>query len=193
MLLSPVASPEPRTLLLSLQTQARDAFFIHYVSGLQHSWDFLKDYYYPSVAPDHLTLAIDAVSLAFLAHQLYSDAALQAAREKYVTALQLTHKAIKCPRTAVKETTLFTSLLLDLFEKITNNERKDAASWASHVNGAFALLKLRGLDHFENCSPAELSVSLVLTLCTSFCLQHVYQSLPYRIYLKSGEISKTEF
>ena len=193
MLLSTVASPEPRTLLLSLQAQARDAFFMHYVSGLQHSWGFLKDYYYPSVTPDHLTLTIDAVSLAFLAHQLYSDAALQAAREKYVTALQLTHKAVKCPKIAVKETTLFTSLLLDLFEKITNNERRDAASWASHVNGAFALVKLRGLDHFEDCSPAELSVGVVLTLCTSFCFQHVYKSLPYRIHLESGEISKTEF
>jgi hypothetical protein len=164
-----------------------------YVSGLQHSWDFLRDYYYPNAAPDHLTLTIDTVSLAFLTHQLYSDAALQAAREKYVTALQLTHKAIKCPKTAVKETTLFTSLLLDLFERITNNERKDVASWASHVNGVFALLKLRGLDHFEDCSPAELSVGAVLTLCTSFCFQHVYKSLPYRIHLESGEISKTEF
>ena len=166
---------------------------MHYVSGLQHSWDFLRDYYYPSAAPDHLTLTIDAVSLAFLAHQLYSDAALQAAREKYVTALQLTHKAVKCPKIAVKETTLFTSLLLDLFERITNNERKDVASWASHVNGVFALLKLRRLDHFEDCSPAELSVGVVLTLCTSFCLQHVYESLLYRIHLESGEISKTEF
>jgi hypothetical protein len=107
--------------------------------------------------------------------------------------LQLTHKAIKCPKTAVKETKLFTLLLLDLFEKITNNERKDAASWASHVNAAFALLKLCGSDHFEDCSLAELSVSLALTLCTSFCLQHVYQSLPYWIHLESVEISKAEF
>jgi hypothetical protein len=113
---------EPRSLPLSLELQARDAFFAYYVTGTSKTWDFLKPFYDPTHSPKHLTLSIDAVSLAYLSHQVYSDAALATARERYISALRMASRALQSPEVAAKHTTLLTSLLLDLFEKITNTE-----------------------------------------------------------------------
>ena len=135
---------------VSVVSQARDVFYGFYVSGA--CWDFLRHYYYPSDSPNHLTLAIEAVNLVYLWHQVYSESALAAARQKYVLALQMTNKALKSPEEARKETTLLASLLLDLFEKITNSIPRDNKSWTSHVNGALALVKNCGLEHYQNQS-----------------------------------------
>lgn len=141
---------EPQSLSLSLDLQARDAFFAHYVSGSSTCWDFLKRYYHPTDSPDHLTLAIEAVSLAYLWHQVYSEAALATARERYILALRMINRTLKSSKGAMKDTTLLASILLDLFEKITNDKPRNKTLWTSHVNGAFALVSLRGLDHFQD-------------------------------------------
>lgn len=105
-------------------------------------------------------MAIEAVSLAYLWHQVYSDAALANAREKYISALRMTNKTLKSSKEASKATTLMASLLLDLFEKITDLEPRDNKSWTSHVNGALALVKLRGLEQFQNPSEFNILVRL---------------------------------
>ena len=150
---------EPQSLPLSIDLQARDGFFAYYVSS--KCWDFLKPYYHPSDSPEHLTLAIEAVSLAYLWHQVYSDAALANAREKYISALRMTKKTLQSFKEASKDTTLMTSLLLDLFEKITDLEPRDNKSWTSHVNGALALVKLRGLEQFQD--PSEFTILVRLS------------------------------
>lgn len=60
--------------------QARDAFFAYYVTS--RCWQFLGPYHHPLGTPKELTLAIDAVSLAYLSHQVYSNFALVNARER---------------------------------------------------------------------------------------------------------------
>jgi hypothetical protein len=155
---------KPRSLTLSLDLQARDAFFAYYVTGTSKTWDFLKPFYHPTDSPDHLTLAIDAVSLAYLSHQLYSDTALVAARQRYVAALRMTNKALQCPKVAAKNTTLLATLLLDLFEKITNNEPRIIQSWTGHVKGALALVELRGLDQFHDPNALRVLVRLSTNL-----------------------------
>ena len=134
--------------------QARDAFFAHYATS--RCWDFLKPYYHPLNAPKHLTLAIEAVSLAYLWHQVYSDVTLATARQKYISALRMTKNVLKSPIEATKATTLMASLLLDLFEKITDSEPRHNKSWISHIDGALALVQHRGLEHFQD--PSELTV-----------------------------------
>lgn len=148
---------EPQSLSLSIDLQARDAFFASYVAT--KCWDFLKPYYQPTDSPEHLTKAIEAVSLAYLWHQVYSDAALATARERYILALRMTNKILKSPKEQTKNTTLMASLLLDLFEKITDTETRNN-SWTSHVNGALALVRLRGLDQFQDDSDFNMLVRL---------------------------------
>ena len=152
---------EPKSLSLSLDFQARDAFFAYYIAS--RCWDFLKPYYHPTDSPEYLTLAIEAVSLAYLWHQVYSDAALATARQKYVSALSMTNKTLKSSKkVATKDTVLMASLLLDLFEKITDSEPRNNKSWTSHVDGALALVKFRGLDHFQH--PSDFSILVRLSL-----------------------------
>ena len=141
---------EPRSLPLSVDLQARDIFFAHYVTSTSKCWNFLEQFYYPTDSPDHLTLAIEAVSLAYLWHQVYSDVALASGRERYIAALRMTSKTLECPEEVAKDTTLLTSLVLDLFEKITDSEPRNNKSSISHVNGALALVKIRGLEHFQD-------------------------------------------
>ena len=150
---------EPRSLPLSVDLRARDAFFAYYVTGTSKCWDFLKQYYHPTDSPDYLTLAIEAVSLAYLWHQVYYDAALATARERYISALRMMNKNLKSPE-ATKDTTLLASLLLDLFEKITDSEPRNNKSWTSHVNGALALVRLRGLEQFQDPSEFRVLVRL---------------------------------
>ncbi|KAG0649766.1 hypothetical protein D0Z07_3574 [Hyphodiscus hymeniophilus] len=116
---------EPSSLAVSVDLQARDAFFAYYVTSTSKSWDFLKRYYHPTDTPDHLTLAIEAVSLAYLWHQVHSKATLETARERYVQALRMTNIALKSREEAAQNTTLLASLLLDLFEKITDSKARN--------------------------------------------------------------------
>lgn len=157
---------EPRSLPLSLDVQARDAFFAYYVTGTSKTWHFLKPFFDLTQSPEHLRLSIDAASLAYLSHQVHSDAAITAAREKYVSALRMTNKALESPEVVARNTTLLTSLLLDLFEKITNSESRHSKSWTGHAAGALALVKLRGLDQFQD--PAALRV--LVRLSTNFLI-----------------------
>lgn len=158
---------KPRSLALSLEWQARDAFFAHYVTGSSKTWDFLQPFYDRTHAPEHLRLSIDAASLAYLSHQVCSDAALATARERYVSALHMTNKALQSPELAAKDTTLLASLLLDLFEKTTNGEQRHAQSWTGHVNGALALVRLRGLEQFQDPSTLRALVRLSTNLLIS--------------------------
>ena len=155
------AQCEPKSLSLSTDFQARDAFFAHYIAS--RCWDFLKPYYHPTDSPQYLTFAIEAVSSAYLWHQVYSDAALATARRRYVSALRMTNKTLKSTKKeATKDTVLMASLLLDLFEKITSSEPRNNKSWTSHVDGALALVNFRGLDHFQH--PSEFSILVRLSL-----------------------------
>lgn len=136
---------EPRYLPLPIETQARDAFFTHYIST--SCWEFLEPYYHLLDTPNALTLAIEAASLAFLWHQVYSEAALLASRQRYALALKMTNNMLQSRNEAVKDTTLITTLTFDVYEKITATQ--ESRGRTSHIDGALALVKLRGLEHFK--------------------------------------------
>lgn len=153
------AIPSPHSPSLSLDSQARDAFFACYVTGKSKTWDFLIQYYHPLDAPDHLKLSIEAASLAYLSHQVSSDIALRTARERYGKALSLAKKALQSPEAASNNTALLSALILDLFEKITNDE--PLGQWTAHVKGALALVGIRGLEQFQD--PAALRVLVRLS------------------------------
>ena len=71
----------------------------------------------------------------------------------------MTNKILKSSKEQTKNTTLMASLILDLFEKITDTDTGNN-SWTSHVNGALALVRLRGLDRFRDDSEFNILVHL---------------------------------
>ncbi|KAL2065605.1 hypothetical protein VTL71DRAFT_3275 [Oculimacula yallundae] len=152
---------------LSLSFQAREAFFRFHVTEASKTWDFLLKFYHPQDAPEHLTLSLDAVSLAFLSHQKNSPAALISAREQYGSALRMTTRALQCAEIAAKSTTILSTLLLDMVEKITNLKHRRSDSWMSHISGALALVTLEGLDHYRESDSlrvlGRLSTNLIIS------------------------------
>jgi hypothetical protein len=150
----------------SLESDARNIFFQHHVTGKASTWSFLKQYYQPSNELEHLSQSIDAVSLAYFSLHFDSAIALAAARERYVSALRMTCQALQNPETVTRDTTLLSALLLDLYEKITVNVSYKEDAWVSHTNGALALVTMRGLQGFE----APTSLRLLLRLITNLII-----------------------
>jgi hypothetical protein len=157
-----------RHLPQDLQVVGRDMFFAYYVSDFSHTWDFLFSYLDPITTPEHLSLGIDAVSLAFLSHQVSSPTAKQLGTQKYVQALRKINKIIQDPETAAKMSTFEAALLLDLFEKMMISVSEMDASRHAHVQGALALVKLRGITQFTKGPEvrALLGLSLNATICS---------------------------
>ncbi|KAH7401910.1 hypothetical protein DE146DRAFT_445109 [Phaeosphaeria sp. MPI-PUGE-AT-0046c] len=151
-----------------LQIIGRQMFFAYYVSDFSHTWDFLFQYAKSGVAPEYLSLGIDAVSLAFLSHQVASPTAKRMGTRKYVEALRKVNKAIQDPDTAAKMSTFETALLLDLFEKMMISVSERNAARHAHVEGALALVKLRGINSFRKGPElrALLGLSLNATICS---------------------------
>ncbi|KAK7192014.1 uncharacterized protein CC84DRAFT_1125026 [Paraphaeosphaeria sporulosa] len=135
---------------LDLQAQARQLFFAYYIADFSRVWDFLYPHFDPKTAPEHLSLSIDAASLAFLSHHVNSPSAQNLGRQKYVGALRETNKVLQDPTTLPQTNTLEASLLLDLFERITDSRPTSVVSQRAHVDGALALVRLRGLQHFTD-------------------------------------------
>ncbi|KAF7857845.1 uncharacterized protein EAF02_011212 [Botrytis sinoallii] len=118
------SNTEPRYLPLALDVQAKELFFDHYILAGQingsGAWDFLKPYHQSEKAPVYLQLTIDAASLAYLSHQFGSQKARFNCFGKEMT-------------------TLFTTLLLDLFEKLSTTQPFGNRGCSSHLRGALAI------------------------------------------------------
>ena len=157
----------PRTLTVSIDDRARSAFFFRYVSGFTSTYDILVPLYTRSSLDGPLRVSVDAVSLAFLPFHFDCPQAPELASQKYLEALPLLNKALSVPATAVSDSTLLSVLLLDLFEKISNNKPRSTGSWMSHVNGALALVNLRDKTQFQNYTGFRLLVRLTTNLLIS--------------------------
>lgn len=161
--------PDLHPVILSLDARARDIFLNYYVDGVSRTWQFLLPFFDSVGSPEHLTTTIDAVSLAFLSHQVSSTITLESAREKYASALHKTAKALKKPDLGSTNSLILSTLLLDLFEKLTNPAPSDVDSYTGHVNGALALVQIRGLEKFQDAAAASILVRLGTNLLISCC------------------------
>ncbi|KAJ4370587.1 hypothetical protein N0V83_005108 [Neocucurbitaria cava] len=173
------APPKFRYLPQDLQLVGRDMFFTYYVSDFSGTWGFLYQYLDRNVAPEHLTLGIDAVSLAFLSHQFSSPTAKDLGRRKYCAALREINKEVQDPEKARATSTFEGALLLDLFEKIMKSASHFNSSCHAHVQGALALVKLRGIEQFTES--AELTALMGLTLNATVCSLSTGTTVPEEI------------
>lgn len=117
---------------------------------------------------DHLDVSVDAASLALMAVR-YTNAPdlLHQAAERYVTALSLVNKALAAPEVAASDDTLQSVLLLDLYEKLISRNPHSATSWLRHMNGAIALIELRGNRNLQSYIGRRLAQRLYTTLVIS--------------------------
>lgn len=160
-------SSAPRTLGTAIDHRARNAFFVHYVTGFSKTYNVLESLYKQSPTDGPLVASVDAVSLAFLSFQFDCTEASVISREKYVSALPRLNQALRTPESATSDSTLLAVLLLDLFEKMTNNNPRSIGSWMSHINGALALVELRADPLYLDSTGLRLSGRLSINLLIS--------------------------
>ena len=135
--------------------------------GFSKTYDVLGPLYEQSPKDGPLIASVDAVSLAFFSFQFDCQQASHISRERYLSALPLLNKALKSPESATSDSTLLAVLLLDLFEKITNNNPRSIGSWMSHINGALALVKMRESPLLQDYTGRRLSARLSTNLLIS--------------------------
>ena len=164
-------------LQLAWDVQARMTFFSSYIAGLSRTHDMLAPVYEDSITIGHgstsshyLSDSVDAVSLAFMAHhqpQHQNQPALWAlARKRYQGAIQQVRAALLDKERAVRDDTLQSVLMLDLYEKIANRGPPKPDVWMVHVNGALALIKARGATRNLDSQTARRLASRVITTLT---------------------------
>ena len=153
----------PQSLAISTRNQAKDLFYYNYVFGLLKPFDFLQSFYSPLPKDDHLKASMDAVALAYMDYQRHAPNVQIEARQHYVAALRLMNKAIQDPEMAKKDSTILAILLLDLYEKVTNKEPHYEGAWAAHLQGALALVKMRGAEQFKD----PMAVPMILRVSTN--------------------------
>ena len=140
------------------------------MSGFSKTYDILEPLYQRSAPDRPLNASVDAVSLAFFSFQFDYRQAWHLSRHKYLSALPLLNKTLRAPEFAPSDATLLAVLLLDLYEKITNNNPRSIGSWMSHINGALALVNMRKepalLDYTGIRLSARLSTNLLIS-CVS--------------------------
>ncbi|KAH8650974.1 hypothetical protein BGZ60DRAFT_421182 [Tricladium varicosporioides] len=141
----------PMSVGIPTRQRAKDLFYYNYVVGKSQPLDFLQPYYdkYPSAA-NSLLESIDAVSLACLNFQKRTVSVDREARQHYISALRLTRSALDDPNDARNDSTILSVMLLDMYEKIVNSGLDHGEAWATHINAALALVKLRGNNQFQD-------------------------------------------
>ncbi|KAK9235089.1 hypothetical protein V1525DRAFT_410940 [Lipomyces kononenkoae] len=158
---------------IALDVRARHAFFASYVFGFSPSYDMLASLYEQAGPGGHLWASVDAVSLAFLAHQHGSSEIARLANESYVTAIQRINHALKDSSLAVTDSVLQSVLLLDKYEKMVTRNPQSIVSWMGHVNGGLALVKLRGSRNLKSYISRRLVTRLITTLIISCAIASV--------------------
>ena len=131
-------------------------FLSKYIPG--SSFDYLPSFYTPYTdQEEQLSASIRAVALASLSNELESLEIFKEARKCYVHAIQATNTALQDPIRAKKDSTLLTVILLSLYEVIICTTQPTLCLWESHINGAMALIRLRGRQQMQS----QLSLKLL--------------------------------
>ena len=145
-------SPTNLTLLPRIEELATGLFVSNFIigdSGPGH-FDYLPDVYREHSLDEGLISSMTAVGLASYAHIQQEPALLHRARLQYVRAIQHTNRALHSVTDARKDTTLLSILVLGIFETVTGCERRSLSDWSRHINGAAAVVCLRGAEQIKN-------------------------------------------
>ena len=93
--------------------------------------------------------SVSAVSLAGLAVSTKNQALMAKAYTAYGSALKMVNDSLRAKDVATKDSTLVAVIMLGMYEAFVFDKRSIEA-WAKHVEGACALIRLRGKDQFNS-------------------------------------------
>ncbi|KAF2876291.1 hypothetical protein BDV95DRAFT_221506 [Massariosphaeria phaeospora] len=147
-------TPWTRPMTPSIEDQAVSFFVSNYVVTPalvpRGQFDFLPELLNQPGIEKVLKSSVTAASLASLAQSTKSAHIMKQAQAEYVTALSMTNKALKSTNTAKKTSTLIAVIMLGMYENFVFQGKESITSWANHVQGASALISLRGREQFRD-------------------------------------------
>lgn len=137
---------------------------------------------------DNLLNCMKAVGLAALASAAHAPELIQEANKRYLSAIRLTNAALGSPVDVKKDSTLLAIILLSIFETVTSGHQRSLNAWISHVNGAAALIKVRGLEQLASVGGVRMFMQATIGLTVS-CLE-VGMALPDHIMALNAKVAK---
>lgn len=114
-------------------------------------FDYLPELYKLGPAfGESIEEAVLVPSIALLSYQVKDPALYRLAYARYSKLVKKTQQALIAVERATSDSTLVSVLCLALFEAMSLRENQDMANWNAHINGAAALLELRGSRQFDS-------------------------------------------
>ncbi|KAJ9144280.1 Fungal specific transcription factor domain-containing protein [Pleurostoma richardsiae] len=113
---------------------------------------------------------IEAFGMAGICNIFHAPQLMPKTRELYGRALAATNRALRDPIGVKADTTLLSVLFLGGYEIMTFTNWSQYSSWAAHIEGATALLKLRGPEKLSQEPGIQLYIQLRSSILHS-CLQ----------------------
>jgi hypothetical protein len=154
-----------------LEARASCYFRATFIIGQSRSFKYLEDYYQQEEMTTHLSLCIQAVGLACLSKAVRSTKMENHARRIYVLAINSINTALECQVLSRQDTTMAAVLLLDEFERIIPPLNRSGNAWSKHLEGAAALMKVRGAGQFET----QIGLEMFAQISSHFfvtCMEH---------------------
>jgi hypothetical protein len=150
----PTPESMTREVVPSIEDQALGFFIGNYVAQPSFvprgQFEWVTELLGKSAPEEILRHSVTAASLAGFANATKNTVIMQQAQAAYGSALRLTNNALRVTETAVKDSTLISVILLGLYENFLFRDRRSIQGWVKHVDGACALLNLRGKQQFES-------------------------------------------
>ncbi|KAH8770069.1 hypothetical protein F5883DRAFT_458203 [Diaporthe sp. PMI_573] len=111
----------------------------------------------PGIKETPFPMAFTAVSLAALAGRPNSRHLLPKSQIYYSTALVQLKEVLQDKKRATDDATLATAILLSFYEGLAS-DNESMAGWSNHLDGAKALIRLRGKDVITESTPEGLEM-----------------------------------
>ena len=166
-------------------------FFANYVIGMDSPSTARLDQNPALSSPgidENLLTSMKAVGLAGFASSAHAPGLMREAKKQYLAAIQLTNTALRSPVDVKKDSTLLAVMILSIFETISGGNRHSLTAWKSHLNGAAALLKLRGPEQLSTSGGRRMFMQVTSSLVV-ICLQYDIE-LPAHIMELRAEAAK---
>ncbi|PYH91970.1 C6 transcription factor [Aspergillus ellipticus CBS 707.79] len=149
-------NPLSTVLLPTVFQRAKQLYISQYVEDTPPAAGLFSymQVFHPSTQHDFplLETVVNAIFMATFSSLHGSRPALYDAQVGYGLALSLTRKAIESPKEAKLDRTLFSILLMSVFERLAISEHEGFNIRNGHLRGAFELMFLRGSGQFTNKS-----------------------------------------
>ena len=136
----------------SLEEQGTNYFFANFVTPKAHGANGPFHYLYDAVEAgieDILKSCIVATGLAGLSNVSKSPQLMGHAQRQYTSALRHINAAVASPIDSIKDSTLIGIVILAIYEATAGAWMLTLKAWTQHINGAAALIRLRGRSQFK--------------------------------------------